>query len=89
MAGGQGTFLSATFTQDVPDTFTRVTISGSDVAKLARATDGEEINDIVAAGIARYMNGGMYTGFSPDDFKFNLDDVTFRGVETTVAERHS
>jgi hypothetical protein len=57
-----------------------ISFSSSDVAKLARATDEEEINQVVAEGIARYMNGGMYAGFSPDDFSFNLDDVIFKGV---------
>lgn len=57
-----------------------ITFSSSDVAKLARATEEEEINEVVAEGIARYMNGGMYTGFHPDDFKFNLDDVIFKGI---------
>jgi hypothetical protein len=57
-----------------------ISFSSSDVAKLARATDEEEINEVVADGIARYMNGGMYAGFSPDDFKFDLDGVIFKGV---------
>jgi hypothetical protein len=62
--------------RDIP-----IPLSSAQVAKLARTMDEAEIKAVIAEGIATYMNGGrVQGGFSPSDFKFNIDDVTFKGM---------
>ncbi|MFF9786322.1 hypothetical protein [Streptomyces nigrescens] len=67
---------NATRSRDIP-----ITLSSGQVARLARTMDEAEIERVIAEGIADYMNGGsVYGGFNPDDFTFNINDVTIRGM---------
>lgn len=65
---------NATRSRDIP-----ISLSSGQVARLARTMDEQEIEGIIAEGIAAYMNGGsVYGGFDAGDFNFNIGDVTFK-----------
>jgi hypothetical protein len=56
-----------------------IDLTGSQVAALARATEESEVEQIIKEALAKHFNGGLYGGFVPDDFKFDINDVDFSG----------
>lgn len=55
-------------------------LTGAQVAALARATEENEVQQIIKQALARYFNGGIYGGFDADDFDFDINDVEYSGA---------
>ncbi|WP_327359572.1 hypothetical protein [Streptomyces sp. NBC_01304] len=58
-----------------------IALSGKQAAELARTMDEAEIKKVIGQGIAHYMNGGSsFGGFRADDFEFDVNSVSFKGI---------
>lgn len=56
-----------------------IDLTGEQAAVLARATDEAEVEAIIKDALAAHFNGGLYGGFNPADFEFDVNDVTYSG----------
>ncbi|MEO3976971.1 hypothetical protein [Streptomyces sp. CAU 1734] len=55
-------------------------LTGAQVAALTRATEESEVQGIIKKALADHFNAGsVYSGFSEDDFDFDINDVDYSG----------
>ncbi|MBQ0888584.1 hypothetical protein KBZ94_27305 [Streptomyces sp. RM72] len=64
-----------------------ITLSGQDLAALARAESESEVDAIIQAGIASYFNGGVAGGFHPGDFGYDAGSLVFNVPVMTGSSR--
>ncbi|MFG2210985.1 hypothetical protein [Streptomyces sp. NPDC048638] len=66
-----------------------ISLSGQDLAALARAENESQVDAIIQAGIAAYFNGGVAGGFHAGDFGYDAGSIVFNVPHMTGAGQTS